>query len=648
MENTNNMTIEEEVMEARGGAATLGDRLDKSDAKITVTEYELINLYDEAEIIKNQYYKEGVLIASDTTDTMPPVSVKKGDKVFISGTQFLSRYVGTSGVRIGMFNGEQWLYDLTPAQTKSKVFIEIPDGVTMITVPYFADDTNRYLRIFKEDEISENLYDANTINTNKYYVEGVLKTQAGVDSTPLMPVNPGEKYYASSFNFQYSATQDLGGVRVGMFKDSVWVKDLTQYDVYQRPYIVIPEGVNQITIPFWSKDTNRAVYRYLTAAYGENLYDENKVIAKKYYIEGVLDPYGSIADTMPLVDVEEGDRVYASSFGYKSKLSVLGGVRVGFYRNYNWVYDMLQMEVYNKRYIEIPAGITQISIPFWRDETNRYLYIDKAGHGINTEIPVNKKIKKLQRELKEIHAGDMAYSKIAILGDETSAFKEHTAGDYAAEYPNPRNFTEVDNMWWKKLMNRCAMYLVANESASGRLVTWDGTTEDDTQGAAKHMASQVCIDNLSGANQTPGIKGVRAIPDMIFVYGGKNDADSNVSIGTFTAEDPSAYTEEQIAALPVNTFADAYRTMLIRLLKTYPTTKIVCVLPDFTSVYESGTRLSECCNIIREACDYFCIDTISLKNAGLSAFNKNTYLYKNKIPTESGMELIYRQIKRQL
>lgn len=646
MTNTNQMTIEEEVIQARGTEASLGDRLEKIEGKTTVTKYELINLYNEKAVIKNRYYKEGVLINSDTTDTMPPIDVKKGDKVFVSGTRFFSRYSSIMGVRIGLFNGTHWLYDLTQQETQEKLFITIPDGVTKITVPFFADDENRYIRIFEEDEISENLYDANAMNINKYYVEGVLKTQAGVDSTPLMQVNPGDKIYASSFNFQFSSAEDVGGVRVGMFKDSVWVKDLTQYDVYQRQYIVVPEDVNQITIPFWAHDTHRAIYKYPPAQYGDNLYDASKIIPSRYYVEGKLVLENGL-HTMPLIDVEEGDRIYASCFDFFSKFGLYGGIRIGFFRGDEWAFDMLQEDVYQRRYIEIPAGITRVAIPFFNDQPNCVIYRYKAGHGQMVGKTVKNELKNMKRKINETYAGDLAYARVSVLGDDLSAFMSETAADFPAEYPNKRNFIEIDKMWWKKLVNRYSMYLITNDSASGRLITWDGTTEDDTHGAAKHMAAQARIDNLRGVSKDPKLPG-RGTPDIIFVYGGKNDVDSGVPVGTFKAENPSGYTDEQIAALPVDTFADAYRTMLIRLLKTYPTSKIVCILPDFTAVCESGTRLSECCDIIREACAYFCIDTISMKNAGLSVFNKNTYLYEDKFPTEAGMELIYRQIKKQI
>lgn len=42
------------------------------------------------------------------------------------------------------------------------------------------------------------------------------------------------------------------------------------------------------------------------------------------------------------------------------------------------------------------------------------------------------------------------------------------------------------------------------------------------------MAAQKRIDNLSGTNQTPSVFGGRAVRDMIFVFGGKNDAESGM------------------------------------------------------------------------------------------------------------------------
>ena len=66
--------------------------------------------------------------------------------------------------------------------------------------------------------------------------------------------------------------------------------------MYKRQdYIEIPEGVNQIAVPYWKDDTSRTLYRYKgetePGEAWENLYDPQKVISGKYYVQGVLDVY---------------------------------------------------------------------------------------------------------------------------------------------------------------------------------------------------------------------------------------------------------------------------------------------------------------------------------------------------------------------
>ena len=59
---------------------------------------------------------------------------------------------------------------------------------------------------------------------------------------------------------QYSTVG--GGISVGLFQDNTWVNDLSAAEVYWKDYIEIPEGVNQIAVPYWKDDTSRTLYRY--------------------------------------------------------------------------------------------------------------------------------------------------------------------------------------------------------------------------------------------------------------------------------------------------------------------------------------------------------------------------------------------------
>lgn len=231
--------------------------------------------------------------------------------------------------------------------------------------------------------------------------------------------------------------------------------------------------------------------------------------------------------------------------------------------------------------------------------------------------------------------------KMSILGDSISTFgtpnQNNTTGMWCyanntCRYPQNDLLTDVNDMYWKKILDNFGMNLGVNESWRGTRVSWDGSTETTVIGANKHLASNARIQHL-GSNGTP---------DIILIYGGTNDAGGNVLLGTFNRESPKDYTDEEINNLPVNTFADAYRTMIIRILKAYPNSKVLICLPNFTETYYTIENLDNYVEVIKEIADYFGIKYIDLRTAGITIFNGNTYLPDGIHPNADGMDLLYR------
>lgn len=234
--------------------------------------------------------------------------------------------------------------------------------------------------------------------------------------------------------------------------------------------------------------------------------------------------------------------------------------------------------------------------------------------------------------------------RLSILGDSISTFGDPSAtnenGTYCfSYYPDASCRYSVDgvdsiafdvnNTYWMRLIAKTGMVLGVNESYRGTRVA--GTTN--------HAFNlQTRIDHL-GNNGTP---------DVILVFGGTNDAGYGVTIGTFNTENPQDYTDAQIAALPVSTFADGYRAMLIRLMKTYPLAEIVVILPTFTTSYYTITNLDKYVEIIKEACDFFGIKYIDARVTGINIYNRATYLVDGIHPNAAGMRLLADKIYRNL
>jgi lysophospholipase L1-like esterase len=237
--------------------------------------------------------------------------------------------------------------------------------------------------------------------------------------------------------------------------------------------------------------------------------------------------------------------------------------------------------------------------------------------------------------------------KLSILGDSISTFgvpdQNNATGTWTyagnrCRYPQSNLFTSVEYQYWYKLIQKLGMTLGINESWAGSRVSNTQATDSGDLGPNRCMASLTRIGHL-GENGTP---------DLIIVYGGTNDAGGSVTLGTFDTTNPKNYTEEEIASLPVDTFANAYRTMLVRLQYYYPLAKIVCCFPNYTSSYYTITNLDKYEEIIREACDFFGVEYIDLRTIGVNVYNTSTYLPDGIHPNANGMELIYKTILKKI
>ena len=254
-------------------------------------------------------------------------------------------------------------------------------------------------------------------------------------------------------------------------------------------------------------------------------------------------------------------------------------------------------------------------------------------------------------EIALISRGDQFKDKtISILGDSISTY----AGDDATTGPDGHLIADgtwtyagnhcryptvyldnVDYIYWKMLIDNLGLKLAVNDSWAGSMVSWTGGEGGD-YGADKYIASPTRIGHLDD----------NGTPDYILVNAGTNDIGHDVPIGTFNTESPLNYTDEQIAALPVNTFADAYRALLIRLQKAYPLAKVIVMLPNYTTSYYDPTEADAYLEIIKEACDYFGVPYIDVRTSGITMYNTGTYTGDGIHPNPNGMKLIYNKVNK--
>lgn len=232
---------------------------------------------------------------------------------------------------------------------------------------------------------------------------------------------------------------------------------------------------------------------------------------------------------------------------------------------------------------------------------------------------------------------------ISILGDSISTFKGYipVADGYnlahRPRYPQSDLLTDVKLTWWHKLITNLGAKLGINDSWAGSRVSNSLSGNSGDQGPDACMASITRITNL-GSNGTP---------DLILFYGGTNDAGGNVTVGTF--DSTANHTTVDLKSTTWTTFADAYKTAIMRLQYYYPNAKIIALLPMWTTSYYTVAKMDAYGETVKTICDYFGVPYIDLRACGINWQNKGTTLGPDGIhPTASGMALMEVYVRRQL
>lgn len=144
--------------------------------------------------------------------------------------------------------------------------------------------------------------------------------------------------------------------------------------------------------------------------------------------------------------------------------------------------------------------------------------------------------------------------KVSILGDSYSTFQGENPEGYAPFYPNDRNdVTEVAQTWW-------SLYIKAMGYALDKNNSWGGTTICNTGYGQRDVI----------ANSFNARVGLLGNPDIIFLFGGTNDAWANSPIGEYQYSD---WTDEDCKA-----YRPALACLLDKLHTLYPNAEIYSIL----------------------------------------------------------------------
>ena len=230
---------------------------------------------------------------------------------------------------------------------------------------------------------------------------------------------------------------------------------------------------------------------------------------------------------------------------------------------------------------------------------------------------------------------------ISIMGDSISTFEGWIPIDdghnlnHRKRYPQANLFDDVRLTWWHMLITNLGAKLGVNDSWAGSMVSNTATTNSGDLGPDACMSSVTRITNL-GSNGTP---------DLIFFYGGTNDAARNVPMGTF---DPSKFQQVDLTTTTWSTFADAYAVAIMRMQYFYPDAKIIAMTPTWTTSYYTPQRLNEVAKMIEEVCDYYGVAVVDLRKCGINRNNLDKTLGDGIHPSALGMEMIEKYLRKQL
>mgnify|MGYP003488435485 FL=1 len=192
--------------------------------------------------------------------------------------------------------------------------------------------------------------------------------------------------------------------------------------------------------------------------------------------------------------------------------------------------------------------------------------------------------------------------KVSILGDSYSTYKGIIPSNYSTFYPDANNdVSSVDQTWWSLYIKAKGYQLEKNDSWGGTTICGTGYGRMDS--SRSNFISRV--DSLGN-------------PDIIFVFGGTNDAWANSPVGEYQYSD---WTKDDC-----KNFRPALACLLDMLQKRYPKASIYSIL---------NTELREPINeSFREICKHYNVQLIELHDIEK----------QNGHPSVSGMKSICDQL----
>lgn len=246
-------------------------------------------------------------------------------------------------------------------------------------------------------------------------------------------------------------------------------------------------------------------------------------------------------------------------------------------------------------------------------------------------------LKLADKKLKSMYDG----KKLSILGDSISTYENWIPSGYVDFFPLYGEVQDVDEMWWKRLLNDSGMEMCADSSSAGSTCVGDSLSPDDP----KFACSDYRIEALAGC------EGV--YPDVIIVYVGTNDLLTSVPLGE---NDGTQAVEEGI----IENFSDAYSLMLDKIESRFPAACIFCCTltqigdwgtadkPFVTFVNSLGLKAEDYSKRIELIAGNKGLGIINLTDCGITDRNMHNYVTDGVHLNTEGMRVVGDVVKAAL
>lgn len=199
---------------------------------------------------------------------------------------------------------------------------------------------------------------------------------------------------------------------------------------------------------------------------------------------------------------------------------------------------------------------------------------------------------------------------ISIMGDSISTYTGYVPEGNEVYYTGSNcGVSSVSQTWWKRVCHIGGFTINTNNSWSGSRVTPTTTAGKDA------VARAELLDNGTD-------------PDIIIVYMGINDYNTEVALGD--------YDGKGLIPSTTATFSESYANMLRKIMTRYKKAKLYCctlpsndkttnevVSPDKN---EAGVYLLEYNNRIRDIAKAFGATVIDLESCGITRYNASVYM----------------------